>query len=509
MAVRILLLNIFISAIGLFYLTGPVFFYNPDTVYSGSLFPLEQKAREDSITPTVTPVIPTFLGNNKRNFYGRNAPEKLDLIWKLYLGKGETVISRKIGSKIWAGAGWTGQALLIQEDGRLYLIQGAFDHRLKKIDAETGKIIWEYEFDDVVKGTGTFWENPDPVGLEDKYIILQGSRLGTSHFLDAKHVPSFRAISYLTGKELWRLDSKWTHSYSRDVDGSALIYNDTAYIGLENSLFTVFDPNPSKAKLKDGMLQPLIIQERKLYRMEDVETHKYNVVTECSPSMLDRSIFIASGSGRVWAYDLDSRELNWEFYIGSDIDGSPIVTSDSALMISVEKQYIAGQGGIYKLKPGKDETEAVLWYFPTENKKLISWEGGVIGSVAINDSYVGDDDVKLAAFSAIDGYLYVVDHQSVLTDSLVAGPDSISLFPTPQLLFKRKIGPSISTPIFTDSKLIAAGYDGIKLFAYNDNLEFTLLDQFSAPCETTPIVYDGKVFIASRDGYLYCLGEKK
>ena len=145
MKVRILFLSIFFSAIGLFHLTGPVFFNNPDTVYSVSLFSWEQKAGEDSVIPIVIPVIPTFLGNNERNYYGRNAPEKLDLIWKLYLGEGETVISRKIGSKIWAGAGWTGQALLIQEDGRLYLIQGAFDHRLKKIDAETGDIIWEYE----------------------------------------------------------------------------------------------------------------------------------------------------------------------------------------------------------------------------------------------------------------------------------------------------------------------------------------------------------------------------
>ncbi|MGM0505328.1 MAG: PQQ-binding-like beta-propeller repeat protein, partial [Bacteroidota bacterium] len=26
--------------------------------------------------------------------------------------------------------------------------------------------------------------------------------------------------------------------------------------------------------------------------------------------------------------------------------------------------------------------------------------------------------------------------------------------------------------------------------------------------ESTPIVYNGKIFIASRDGYLYCLGSK-
>ena len=509
MMVRILFLSIFISTIGFFNLSSPFFFHSPYSEKPYSLSSQVQESVEDSISPVVKPIIPTFLGNNERNYYGRNAPEKLDLIWKLYLGKGETVISRKIGSKIWAGAGWTGQALLIQEDGKLYLIQGAFDHKLKKIDAETGEIIWEYEFDDVVKGTGTFWENPEPVGLEDKYIILQGSRLGTSHFLDTEHVPSFRAISYLSGRELWRLDSKLTHSYSRDVDGSTLIFHDTAYIGLENSLFTVFDPSPAKAKLKDGMLQPVIIREKKLYRMKDVQDHNYNVVTECSPSMLDGTIFIASGSGRVWGYDIETGEFNWEFFIGSDIDGSPVVTSDSAIMISVEKQYIAGKGGIYKLKPGKDDREAVIWYFPTGNKNLLSWEGGVIGSVAINDSYVGEEDVKMAAFSAIDGYLYIVDHQSIMKDSLVAGPDSISLFPTPQLLFKRKTGPSISTPIFTESKLIVAGYDGIKLFAYNEKQEFTLLDQFSVPCESTPVVYDGKVYIASRDGYLYCLGEKE
>ena len=46
------------------------------------------------ITDTSTyPIIQTFLGNWERNYYGENAPGKLNLIWKLYLGKGETVIS--------------------------------------------------------------------------------------------------------------------------------------------------------------------------------------------------------------------------------------------------------------------------------------------------------------------------------------------------------------------------------------------------------------------------------
>ena len=58
-----------------------------------------------------------------------------------------------------SGAGWTGQPLLYKEDDSLYLIQGAYDHHLKKINARNGELIWQYKFDDVVKGTGTIWHN--------------------------------------------------------------------------------------------------------------------------------------------------------------------------------------------------------------------------------------------------------------------------------------------------------------------------------------------------------------
>src|SRR3989304_425151 len=79
-------------------------------------------------------IIPTFLGNYQRNFYGDTAPEKLNIHWKLNLGQGRTIISRKAGEKVWAGAGWTGQPLLVREGGSLYLVQGAYHHHLKKIN---------------------------------------------------------------------------------------------------------------------------------------------------------------------------------------------------------------------------------------------------------------------------------------------------------------------------------------------------------------------------------------
>ncbi len=450
-------------------------------------------------------IIPTFLGNEQRNYYGNQAPSKLDVKWKFYLGQGKTVISRSKGERVWAGAGWTGQPLLATENGRLILIQGAFNHQLYKIDAESVKVIWKYQFDDVVKGTGTIWENVLASEAENAYVILQGSRLGVGNYLDYDHIPSYRAISFTTGKELWRHDSKWTDSYSRDVDASALILNDTAYIGLENSLFTVFDPDYKKAEVRDSMLQPKIYRQLYLYEQVDVATHKNNIVTEASPCLLGDHIYVASGSGHVYGFNLKTNKLDWDFYIGSDMDGSPVVTSDSCIVVSVEKQFIKGKGGAMKLDPSKSPGNAVVWYYPVDDKKFAGWEGGIIGSVSVNDRYTTGDRT-LCAFTGIDGYLYVVKHKMITADS-VPGPDSISMYPKPELVFRYKTGPSISTPIIVKDKLIAAGYGHVFLFEYDDDLNFTLLDKFAGPFEATPVVHNNHIYLACRDGYLYCFGE--
>ncbi len=467
----------------------------------------EQVDDQDSLM--VIPRISTYLGNERRNYYGNLAPPRLKIIWKLYLGKGETLISRKLGTKEWAGAGWTGQPLLVEENRELFLIQGAYDHHLKKIRAATGEIVWQYAFDDVVKGTGTIWINRNAENPEEQIIILQGSRLGLGNYLDSPHIPSFRAISYRSGTELWRLDSHWTDSYSRDVDGSALMISDTGYIGLENGLFTVFDPDPQKARMLNGMMQPEVIKSRKLYTPYDVKAHQYNVVTEASPSLLGERIYLSSGSGHVFGYNRMTKEIDWDFFIGSDMDGTPVVTNDSCLLVSVEKQYIPGKGGVFKLDPARDPGDAVVWFLPTENNDFVSWKGGVIGSVGINDHYKMDDASGLAAIIGIDGYLYVVNHQEIQDETRVAGPDSVTYYPTPELVYQTYLGPSISTPVFIENRLIVAGYNGLFLFEFNQDLEFVLLDKFAAPIEATPIAWNKRIYVASRDGYLYCLGEEE
>ena len=468
--------------------------------YSADTVRVDTNPRKESV-PDVEIINQTFLGNWERNYYGQNAPASLNIIWKHYLGKGTTIISRSLGSREWEGAGWTGQPLMVREGKDTFLIQGAYDHHLKKINATNGELVWQYKFNDVVKGTGTIWDNSADKDIEHKWIILQGSRLGTHHYFDADKIFSYRAISYIKGTELWRHNSKMTQSYSRDVDASALIWRDTAYIGLENSYFTLFNPDPDAASTDGSYHYPLIYDQHILYDAQDVKDHKFNVVTEASPCKIGRMIYISSGSGHIWGYDMDRNELTWDFYIGSDMDGSPVVTSDSCLIVTIEKQYIEGQGGMLKVDPSKKPEDAVVWFLPVENDDKTSWEGGVIGSAGISDAY---NNAKLAACMAIDGHLYVVRHD-VLSGKLVTGFDGKTMMPVPKLIFSYKIGASISTPVFDEDRLLACGYEGIYLFSYLDE-EFSLLDSKPFVVESTPFFYNERIYIASRNGNLYCLG---
>jgi outer membrane protein assembly factor BamB len=446
-----------------------------------------------------TLAIPTFLGNHYRNFYGVGpVPSKLQVIWKVYLGGGKTWVNG--GFRTWYGCGWTGQPLIVEENGRPYVLIGAYDHHLRKIDGLNGKVIWRYRFDDVIKGTGTICRG------KDDFIILQGSRKGNSRTLASKIVPSFRAIAYSSGKELWRMNIPRTRSYSRDVDGSALVLGNIACLGAENGIFYVIDITAD---------YPKILRQIKLYNETDIARQGGNLVIESSPALCGDKIIVTAGSGHVFGIDRHSWKILWDFYVGSDLNGSPAVTKDGHILVSIEKQHIPGQGGIFMLNPHNKSNDAVKWYFPVRDRRFVNWKGGVIGSPAINDSYNNGQKAALAAFSAIDGNLYVV-FQHELSRQTARGPNLEGPYPMPKKVFQFHIGGSISTPIFCGDDendwLIAAGYNGVYLFNidYKRGIQCSLLDHFApgVSFEATPVVWKGRVYIGSRNGWFYCLGNR-
>jgi outer membrane protein assembly factor BamB len=447
---------------------------------------------------------PTFLNNAERNYYGANPPDSLKLIWKHYLGVGTTQVKGLVN---WAGAGWTGQPLMVLENGKKFIIQGAYDHHLKKIRADSGKLVWQYKYEDVLKGTGTIWIDPKTNRRDEKMVILQGSRSGTT--LDAGQVFSYRGVNYFSGQELWRLNSARTRCYSRDVDASALVLGDTAYLGLENGLFTVFSPALRNARTEKTYKLPLIYRQKDtLYKRTDALLHGGNLVTEASPSRIGNYVYIASGSGYVWGYNILKDTIDWSFFIGSDIDGSPVVTSDSCLLIAVEKQYIKGKGGILKLNPRKEGRAAIVWYYPTGDYMFADWQGGVIGSCATNEKSKKSTDRAMGACVGIDGFLHVFSLQDTVPNQSVLSFDGLTKVATPQPIFTYQMGQSIATPAFIGDKIIALGYGGLYMFEQRAKEIFRMHSRVDIRGEATPFVDDKRVYVASRDGYLYCFGDK-
>ena len=455
-----------------------------------------------------TLINPTYLGNEKRNYYGNKAPDRLDIIWKIQLGEGITKIGQK--EHIWKGSGWTGQPLMVEENDTLFLIQGSFDHHLKKIYAANGDIKWEYEFPDAIKGTGTLWAPPGSKDKKHQLIIIQGSRRGPKYSTWSSHLHPLRAVSYVTGEEIWRYNVRRGASYSVDVDGSALLIDDIVYLGLENGYFVVFDPSPENTEVYQEYRRPLNREKHPLFEETDKILHGQNLITESSPSRLGNRIYIVAGSGHVYGYNLTTRKIDWDFYVGADMDGSPTVTYDNCILVSVEKEYIDGKGGVFKLDPSKPaDSSCVVWYFSTENdtsNKTI-WEGGVIGSASVNDLTRPSYMPHLAGFSAIDGYFYLVEHDKLDTVK-VWGPNRKYHYPTPKFIASRWVGPGISTPLFVGNRMVVASYSGISLFEYMpDNKVTRLQRRYIGSVEATPFIFNKRIYVGSRDGYLYCLGE--
>ncbi len=199
-------------------------------------------------------------------------------------------------------------------------------------------------------------------------------------------------------------------------------------------------------------------------------------------------------------------------------------TEDGYILQAVEKQYIPGNGGVLKLDPRKPPADALVWFFPTGNRTFADWAGGVIGSVAVNDEY-GDGSARpaLVAFTAIDGNLYVISQDE--TDGTAMSPQGVEGVPKAKLVFKENVGGGISTPIMVDDYIIQAGYGAaVNVYKIDYTAEggvpladrsggqwtvgVTKIASFPAGSfESTPIVWQGRIYVGSRDGSLYCLGD--
>ena len=474
----------------------------------------------------------TFLGNYGRRYYGQGpAPKRLDVLWKVRLGSGwSSGKSDADPPSKWAGSGWTGQPSVVVDGGRAYIIASSYAYKLRKIDAETGEVLWAYRYDDIIKGSPSVFRNPSPTGPDDKYIVVAGSRRGYPYKLDDPRVAPVRAVTFGSGKELapCRCRRPAATAATATAAGSTTTAPTTS-----GSRAGVLRPRPPQDPAvgrgrQAGYRRPAAAARRRA--REEPRAHRDD---ESSVSALGKNLYVASGAGHVYGLRRSDLEVVWDYFVGSDLDGTPVTTSDGLLLQAVEKEYIKGRGGMLCLDPSRPAAEATVWYFPTGNRKVGDWAGGIVGSASVNDAYnPGGKYPALCAFSAIDGYLYVVA-RDVMSEKTVAGPNREKGLSTPVQVTRIWNGGAISTPILVGDALVGGGYDqrvhlwsvryepaeqgaaGALPSANGDGTYWTVTveerDQFYAEgaFESTPTLWDGRIYIGCRDGWFYCLGTSR
>ena len=526
------------------------------------------------------PFIYTYLGNDQRRFYGRGVPpRKLRVLNRFYLGGGITYTSAS-GYYRWIGTGFTGQSVIYSDKDRRgrhrdYLIIGSYDHRLRKLDLNAMErglsarrmLVWKYRFPDIVKGSPAIYYDDDT----SRFVVLMGSRYGRQRAnpvgWSSPYIWSYRAIDAGTGKEIWRMNSVRTHSYSRDNDGTGLYLPDRKMIfnASENSIgyFISSDtrekrrvplrqiPYKHERRWKTPFYRPRILASRILYTRADPRKHGGELASEGSAARLGNMIYIAASSGHVWGIKIPERNdpsgtdyndpnpkkletPEWDYYIGSDLNGTIVISRENRLYVTVEKQFIKGRGGVLKLNPSKSPRDAVDWYMPVGASGHVKGKGhlhgGIIGSVAVNDEYLSPEKVPLVATNTYGGWFYVMS-QNTVTGKKVWGPNRRRKHPTPRIVFKKFTGGTLSTPIFADgNRLLTSGGHSLYQFEIKyrrtnrsdpkavyslDGTPYRVIvkqiDRYVGrkAFEATPVVWKDKVIAACRDGYLYMFGKKR
>ncbi|HER08904.1 MAG TPA: CapA family protein [Bacteroides sp.] len=75
-------------------------------------------------------------------------------------------------------------------------------------------------------------------------------------------------------------------------------------------------------------------------------------------------------------------------------------------------------------------------------------------------------------------------------------------------VISRQAGTFACVPLITEKRLVVCNEDGIWLYAYDRNCNVELLDRLPVPVNADPVLVGGKLYVASLNGYLYCLGDK-
>ena len=422
----------------------------------------------------------TFRGNPTRNYYGNDQiPANVPKIRWVYPEKGTMCSVSYLRDKgdLWCGMGWTGQPVVFREKGKLLIAYGAFDKKIHLMDATLGRDISPPLLTgDIIKGSATL----DPDGFPLLYIGSRDNFLRIISFEDYRLKEAWKLNAYAVKPVLW--DDDW--------DASPLILKDFLITGGENGHLHIIKLNRKLLPNGKTSIQPTLQHnvwgwDEQLLR----DVPKPAVSIENSIAVFKNIAYFANSAGLLQGWDLSPILKNsppvrvFRLWLGDDIDASITIDDEGYLFVATE--YEIGNtrskqvGQLLKIDPSKKGDNAIIWSKHIRNKK----PDGIWSTPAFTK--------KLLVATTNSGKVYGLNPAN--------GNKLWELSYGDQQLW--------SSPIIIKDRLLLATCDG-RLDAYS-------LDPRSAPTllwslkvsngcfEATPAIYDGKIFIGSRDGRLY------
>lgn len=434
------------------------------------------------------PGLLTFRGSPSRRYYGTGPiPQTPKVVWTYpgdstkMCGHSEVDKGEHAGDFLWCGSGWTGQPAVFEREGRTWVVFGAYDKKIHFVDWETGEdILPPFPLGDIIKGSVTV----DPDGFP---IVYSGSRDNFVHMI-AIDGDEAREIGKLGADEVTPV--KWND----DWDGSPLIMGDYMYEGGENSQFHIVKLNRDTGA--DGMVtvapqlkfnapgwdEELLAELAKSdpERVEDVSI-------ENSVAYHDGVVYFANSGGLVQGWKVDGLAEDEEptrvfrFWNGDDTDASVVIDDAGFLYVASQVERDSDRakevGQLIKLDPRKPD-DPLVWSLHDPR--------GFWATPAIQR------DVLIAPSD--NGTIYGVDRATGKVRWTKVLP-----------------GPTWSSPAVVDDVWIqgdCAG--GIHAFDVSDTTVTPpeLWNVQVVGCvESTPAVWDGRIFVGTRGGRFVAVGD--
>ena len=393
--------------------------------------------------------------------------------------------------KTWCGSGWTGQPVVWErDDGVTEVIFGAYDKNIHFLDADTGERTRpDFAMGDIIKGSVTL----DPDGYP---LLYTGSR-----------DPRFRILA-LDGdepREVWSLHANSVEGmWNDDWDSNPVVIDDMLYVGGENSWWFAVKLNRGYDDDGNVTVDPKVVYEIPAWTPELQETFGRQHSVENSTVVFDQRAFFATSAGRVVGVDLADIEAGdgrivFDFWNGDDTDATMSIDAqgflyvvshgDTAKTSNTAARRVREVGDLVKLDPNKPD-DPIVW-----SAHISAARGQDAGAWAT------------PALHADAGLLFVATDAG---DLLAIDTD------TGETIWQDFIGGNAwSSPVIAGDALLV-GIDclteqaGFRAYDLSDpRSPRKLWDQQvgAGSCiESTPAIWNGRMYVGSRDGFFYALG---